>query len=403
MNKLEYLGTIKGQISSRMRRSAHLRCFLINQEPKSKKSISDAEKSAFRNAIVNTLKTQNKRSHRKDIILQIDFSVTTANPPAIHTLTKNYLDLMHKDLPAIDSHKGMVFGDDNQIKILIVNYHTRLEKEDGRIFIRTQSIGNLIKDLELTYSIDGTTKIDLSNKFDNSLHALKECREIKDILGEKFEGLELYWKRQIQENFLELHNVKTIGLIFLFRSRFSKTTLLSDYPDLQIILNENERLITFSTNFLELGRTPQKEGDTKLFKESVKEKLRKFKEKYKILFPLLTPIRVNILFIPPKSNVADLDNIARYIVPFVNEVFQPPSELHYALNLKSASGDSNMKKNATVTPSSISGYQIITIPRKEMDDENGQILFIITNGFTTNDLWWEIDEIIDNWEDSGDC
>lgn len=392
MNKLEYLKSIKGQLHSRWKRLAKKRVFYFDFEPKSKKGISEQEKKAFREAVTIELKEQKKKAHTKDIILELGFSVTEKNAPAIHTLAKNYLDLLHKELPSVDSHKNLLFKDDNQVKILIVNFNTQLDKEVGSIFIKSQSIGDFIKDLELVDSLDVEENYDVHYELDTSRDDLDDFLKSKDAFDSEYNKMEPYYRQRFQENFLKLHNVKTYSLVSLFKSRFAKYKDLSSCPSFKELIEENDRIITFSTNFSELGNSPQQEGDTKVFKNNVKDKLNKFKERYKILFPLLTPIRVNILFIPPKSNVADLDNLARYIVPFVNEVFQPPSNF-----LGYFRADS--KSESPIPPNSISGYQIITIPRKESDDENGQILFIISEGYFSRDLWWEIEHAIDSWKD----
>lgn len=397
MKKLEYLQSVKGQMNSRCRRIANRGYFTVNQEPKSKNSITQEEKIFFRREIVNQLKERNKRAYRKDVILSVDFWITKKNAPAIHSLAKNYLDLLHKELLGVDSHSKILFKDDNQVKILIINYHINLEDEIGKIYIQTQSIGDLVKDLELADSLDLEEENNYPSEFDTSLESLRELEQIKHIVGKNYENLKRMWTQQVQKDFLKLHNIRTFGLISLFRSRFSSHNKFSKFPDLKDKLMEFERLIVFSTNFLELGQSPQQEGETRIFKDAVKVKLNEFKVKYKLLFPLTTPIRVNILFIPPKSNIADLDNIARYIIPFVNEVFHPPLNLQSYFDKSNA--DENESKSKPLPPNSISGYQIITIPRKETDDENGQILFVISDGLFTFDLWWEMDEIIDKWKE----
>ncbi len=301
----------------------------------------------------------------------------------------NYLDLLHKELRATDTHKEILFKDDNQIKILIVNYYIKTEREKGEIYIETQSIGDFIKDLELIDKIDVEKENNYPDDFDTSLEGLSSLEEIKEVLGENYHSLRKYWVQQVQESFLKTHNLSVAGLVSLFRSRFFSQKRYSDFAELQEIFKEQERLIIFATNFLEFGKSPSKNGESRSeFKAQVRIKLDKFKEKYKILFPLLQPIRVNILFILPKSNVADLDNIARYIIPFVNEVFQPPSDLHRYLNKPSS--DENEENLKPIPPNSISGYQIINIPRKETDDENGTILFVVSEGCFSWDLWSEI-------------
>lgn len=75
----------------------------------------------FRQEVKKQLKEKNRRPFKSDLILEIDYFTTQNNPPALHTLSKNYLDLLHKPMPHIDSFSGLLFKDDSQVKILISN------------------------------------------------------------------------------------------------------------------------------------------------------------------------------------------------------------------------------------------------------------------------------------------
>lgn len=69
MTRSEYLETIEGQSYERLKRKIKTVYLDIGQEPKSKKSISKAEKLYFRKEVKNQLKKQNRRPHKGDIIL----------------------------------------------------------------------------------------------------------------------------------------------------------------------------------------------------------------------------------------------------------------------------------------------------------------------------------------------
>ncbi|MFA5818114.1 MAG: IS630 family transposase [Bacteroidales bacterium] len=85
-----------------------------------------------------------------DIILEIDFQTKQDNPPALHTLTKNYLDLLHKPMPDVDSNKEILFKDDSQIKTLIANFHLNtFGNKKPEIRIRAYRFSHFIKDIEL--------------------------------------------------------------------------------------------------------------------------------------------------------------------------------------------------------------------------------------------------------------
>ncbi len=423
MTRSEYLETIEGQSYERLKRKIKTVYLDIGQEPKSKKSISKAEKLYFRKEVKNQLKKQNRRPHKGDIILEIDYFTTEDNPPALHTLSKNYLDLLHKPMPEIDKYKGLLFKDDSQIKILISNYHlNEYGNQKPHIRITSYSLSNFYLDIELAHRII-TNKFDDTDSYrysrfedefrhdylDNNTDAyadLKDLRENKqdyiDKFGEQFFTLqEHFYARQIQEQYLRINEFKVRDLISIFQSKFSYNKKYSNDSMFQKLWDSSKNLIFFASDFLELGKAPSQEGDTSIFKDNLQKGLVEFKNKHKILFPILQPISVLITFLPPKHNVIDLDNLARYIVPFVNEILKPPASLQLTYDRKYLNNE--LKKEVEILqrfpPNSISSYQLIHIPRKDEDPVNGEIKFVITDGLNIfKNVWNIVDETIEKWE-----
>ena len=120
MTRSDFLETIKGQLLERQKRKSKIIYLSLNIEPKGKNS-SNHEKLFFRQEIKRQMKKMNRRPFRGDIILEIDYFTTKDNPPSLQNLSKNYLDLLHKQMPNIDKNRGILFKDDSQIKILISN------------------------------------------------------------------------------------------------------------------------------------------------------------------------------------------------------------------------------------------------------------------------------------------
>lgn len=423
MTRTEYLETIEGQSHERTKRWINTNYLVIQQEPKSKTSISRSEKIFFRQEVRRQLKERNRRAHKGDIILEIDFYTTRNNPPALHTLSKNYLDLLHKDIDE-DKLGGLLFKDDRQIKILIANYHLNIfGKQEPEIRVTSYSLSSFIKDIELTDRI-------YTNKFDDAdcfmhrrfIHETEREEKIFDTsdywedlrsleknkekylkqFGEQFYDLQKHFLvRQIQERYLKQNEIGIRDLTSIFQHRFSYNKRYSADEHFQKIWNITSGYIFLSSDFVGLGNAPTQEGETRIFKDKLQEQLKVFKEKHKILFPLLQPINVTITFVPPKHNVIDLDNLARYIVPFVNEIFQPPATHRLAYDNKYL--NQLLKTEIQITqrfpPHSITGYQLIHIPRKEEDPEDGRIDFVITDGFgLKSNVWHLVDNAIDKWE-----
>jgi hypothetical protein len=422
MTRTEYLDTIDGQQHERFKRFIKPIWLTVNQEPKGKNS-SDDEKRNFRKDVKKQLKEKKRRRFRGDLILQIDFYTTKDNPPELQTLSKNYLDLLHKEMSHIDSLSKILFGDDDQIKILISNYHIDEEAHKKPcIEIKAYSVRYFLADIELADRI-------LMNKFsdsDYSSHSRFEDKlEEERYYNEKdyFEDLrdleegkkdydrlfgEHYYRvqknfliRQIQEQFLKQNNLEIRNLISIFQPFFSNNKKYFESKEFQGIWNGSRNLISFSPTYLDFGNAPQKSGERNKFKSQLKKELKVFREKYKLLFPLLLPISVIVTFIPPREKIVDLDNLARYIVPFVNEIFKPPTVVQ--LTYKDTYMTDLLKKENEIIqrfpPNSIASYQLIQIPRLENDPDNGKVGFLFTDGFYHfNNVWRTVDEIIDKWE-----
>lgn len=421
MTRTEYLETIEGQLHERIKRAIKTVYLDIEQEPKSKNS-TDQDKLFFRQEVKRQLKEMNRRPFRGDLILEIDYYTTRHNPPALQSLSKNYLDLLHKPMPHIDSYKGLLFHDDCQVKILISNYHLDEEgTQKPTIRITAYSFGNFIKDIELADRI-------LSNDFadnDYSRHSrfrddyresygrdsrdyyddLKGLEKDKDFYlkkyGEQFYLLQKhFYTRKIQEQFLRISNFEIRNITSLFLPYFSRFKKYQSKESFQQLWSGTRSLVFFSSSSLDFGNPPIQEGDKTIFKKNLRQELLKFRYKYKILFPLLQPINVIITYLPPKRNVIDLDNLARYIVPFVNEIFEPPATFRLTFDNKYL--NEFLKKEVNMVqrfpPNSIAGYQLISIPRKDSDPENGDIKFIITDGLYNQNIWSTVDDVINKWK-----
>lgn len=417
MLRKEYLQTALGQSNERNKRTVKTNYLIINQEPKSKNSISKTEKVFFRSEIQRQMKERSRRAHTGDIIVQIDFYTTMNNPPAVHTLAKNYLDLLHKETPETDKLKNLLYKDDSQIKILIANYHLNHRgNNSSEIRITSYSMSNFIKDVELAYQIlNGNLKPNDHNSFQSydfeedreeyhrSLSDLKKDLENhinkKDSLNKKlgdtlYETQREYLSRLLQERYIKINEIKPRDLVNIFQREFSTNRKYSGDKFFENIWNITRGYVFYTSDFVGLGGAPMKEGESNIFQENLKKQLTVFKENHPLLFPLYQPISVTILFIPPEKRPLDSDNLARYILPFLTEEFQPPSILEN--HIYSPPPNS---KTQRFPKYGLTGYQLIQIPRQKSDPVNGKIEFSISDGllFHSN-IWNNVDEIIDKWQ-----
>lgn len=429
MKRLEYLQTVHSQRSQYLKRSKSINYLEIEHEPKSKTGIKKEEKALFRNEVKALLRSLNRRAHKGDIILQIDFSVTEKNAPSIQNLPKNYLDLLHKENNQ-DKMKNLLFKDDGQIKILIVNYNTNSEDLPEAFKIRRPSIrinsyplSNFIKDIELTqrisrnifHQVDSIRSLNFDSQIHDDQHDhfdhRRELENLENILrdtsGQLSETLndfrKNYLTRNIQQDYLKKNAFKISDLVLIFQSRFSYNKKHELDEGFQKIWDITRNYIYLSFDFIELGNAPRKHGESSIFKSNLEVRLNDFKTKHSVLFPLLQPVKLLVTFIPPKNNVADLDNLARLIVPLVHKIFQPPLIPNIAIHKKvsNTKTDIGSQTKAVLTPESITGYQLIHIPRTEDDPIDGKIDIFFSDGFgETRSIWQMVDDVIYKWQKS---
>ncbi|HLQ74432.1 MAG TPA: hypothetical protein VK107_00170, partial [Alloiococcus sp.] len=149
MNKLDYLyRTSQGQYMQFIERFNQILKLNIPMEPRSKKGINEKDKQLFQYHVYNQMAELNRRAFRSPIIMKVDFYSTINNPPHIHTLTKNYLDLLSMPLEQKKiKRKSLLFNDDRQVEVLIVNHHIEARHNKPSIQIEVMRYSNFIKDL----------------------------------------------------------------------------------------------------------------------------------------------------------------------------------------------------------------------------------------------------------------
>ena len=402
VNRGDYILTQEGQQNLLFRRRLKRLYFQIKQEPKSKNSINEEEKKYFQQQVLQTLQDFKRRAYRSSVIMAIDFHCNQNNPPAIHNLAKNYLDLL--SIPLQNSNikrKRLLYSDDSLIKILIVNYTLCSDSPSG-ISIKIDRLKNFFEDVKLvdriihndfedsSYNSFDINEIEQENHddFSDPYEKLEDLREgkdffIKNIGRDSYNIMEDFAIQGIQKNYLQIGNLSASGLMPLF-APFLNERIPSDISQAILEITKNHRNMMISPPLaLDLRHTPIKNGQTKIFKSNVKTVLKKFTKQFPILSPLKIPLGVIVLYVPPKTQRIDLDNLARYIIPFVNETIQP--HMGFVNNTNS-----------------ITRYQFIELPRFDSDLDAGYVRLIFDSPFFPflGSVWDKVDRVIDKWGDS---
>jgi hypothetical protein len=401
---------------------------LDGQEPRSKNAISNSEKIAFQSAVLKDMKHLNRRYFKAPVALECDFTPTEDDPPAIHTLPKNYLDLLAKPVAAIDTNrKRLVFEDDRKVHYLSVKYHILPERLEPGIRFKVAPYRDFIADMALLNKVQsdnlGTVSDALYHRrsFISWEELTKEDEDLYDDDAvdrlQKYESNKQFWVSKFGDNVYEAwremytmevqnHLLKTLAL-----SPSSLIHLLSplflDLPQkFEDILEISRSNLISPPLTIDLKHSDLKQGESSQYKVFVKETMAAFRKEHSILFPLRTKVGITILFQPPASGSIDLDNLARRIVPFVNEELKPPSSLLLTVDAERG-GDPKLrkwfieKKNALkrMPKHSITHYQVVQMPRLTNDSEHGFVRLLLEPGEQIKTLWTKMEDLVDRWQE----
>lgn len=434
MRTEDYLKTDRGQLHRRHYRQLATVFAQIPGEPRSKGSISDAEKRDFQAAVVEGLGS--RCAFRGDVVLELDFAVKGPNPPAIQTLPKNYLDLLMRPVSeSLMTRRKRLYSDDRQVKFLVVNYQLDHVTTPG-IHLRARPMRHLLEDLRLLSKIragelNHERRRSYRARIDDTEDLWREeddpsgdepVAEQVDELRRHRANRELYSK-QFSEEMWEAydHHLRfQIQRAYLARSdRWLRSALLG-YPQMaRPEKTADPSLAEAFANLAHISRTllltgsisfaglPRREGEGKQFKAAVRTELEAMRQRIPLLSPLETMLSITMFCVPPASGGIDLDNLARtYVVPAVHDVLRPPSTYARALEPLARRNPSqyqwliaDIERAKRMPPHSISRYTAIEVPRFAADSANGEVRIALGDGMNPTGVLFELEQALDDWED----
>lgn len=436
MKRRDYIDTRQGQRTQLRDRSANIIYINVEQEPKSKKSISLEEKISFQRKVNQDMGS--KRAFQGEIALQIDFISTQDNPPAIQTLAKNYLDLLASPLPELClRRKSLLYKDDRQIKFLTVNYH--IDREARRvnltpkpsIQITARPMRNILADLKLAHRImnndfinDNTCRWrdpppyekkfpedddDLDIRLVESVNLLREFQEDRNFFEEHYgalayKNMKLAYSMRAQELHLERNEItvtRLLSTLELIKRKMNLKGILGDY--IRAAKQDNRDWLLSSLFSLDLTQLPVQKEETETFKKAIRNAISTHSKEKDYLFPLVTPLAITIFLVPSSHQGIDLDNLVRsYVVPAVDEILRPPSiAFHGAPNNFSIPGSDDRDETRRIyarTPKhGITRYQVFELPRLEKDPRGGYVRLFFGNGLNSADFIQRLDAYLSDW------
>lgn len=428
MNRSDYLKTVEGQVSLRRKRLMNRLFFMIDgQEPRSKKAISEAEKVEFQSAILATMTAQKRRHFKAPVAIEFDFFPTENDPPALHSIPKNYLDLLEGPVTVARNRKRLLFQNDRQVSYLAAKYHINSDEPRPSIWLKAAPYRDFVADIALLEKIQHKKLDSVSGELfyerpslswdklmddadtihnDVAIDQLLDHERNRQFWVSRF-GQDVYeaWREMylmdVQNQILRTLSLTPSKLILLLSPLF--TDVPAEFSRVYEILRDNLISEPFAIN---LKHSNLKQGESSVYRAFVKKTMASFREKNSRLFPLIAQVGITILFQPPSFGSIDLDNLARRIVPFVNEELKPPSNNLMNINI-SRFRDSELRRwfeekrrlLKRMPKHSITYYQIFQLPRLTNDNKHGFVRLILEPGELAETVWSRVETLVDKWQE----
>jgi hypothetical protein len=306
---------------------------------RNKNSRKDPDDQEFQTELLKQMKRRGRKGpFTGPVILELQYSVESKQSPAIHSLTKHYLDLLMSPVPGVNAGRSRILlRDDSQVQFLSCTYSSTLREDSLRLRVRRLSDFfedlNLYQDI-LNGSLDDDFELEERRDQDDSHFRdwdrlrRDEARWVQRRGKGAYQSFELFSRRDTQKELLERRSLPLSSLITLFGAKYHR---LGDDPESKAVINSTSQMLrsAYTHPFVsaDFGHCPVQTGDTKAFRDRVQTELKAYKDRFPTPFPLLTPCGVTVLYVPPNKGArVDLDNLVRKaIIPAVHDILKPPT------------------------------------------------------------------------------
>jgi len=421
----DFLDSVKGRLFAYRKRKKRVFEFWWSEKLQSKKSASPKLNQQFQNELIKQMETyQRKGPFTGALMVEMQFWAGSRNSPEVHTLAKHYLDLLQKPVPGIALKRSRILvRDDAQIEFLSCSYNARIA-EDG-LRLRARRLSDFFEDLELyTDLANGNvgSRFEFEDERDDQHEQMRRESSIEHYFDfckhkgaysarfgkETAENMELIWKRDAQEAVLSNRRLQLRTVASLLRPRYGR---LRKHPEFQSIFAATSRMVrsVYERPFIsvDFGARAVKKGESAEFRERVRQGLMKAKGRTLLLYPLLAPCGITVLYLPPRdASKIDLDNLVREsIIPAVHEILQPPATPRdFLLQVNRGKSDPHLaemlERYKGAPKFHITGYQVFALPRMSEDPANGNVRPVLHGGDMWQTTWEVLDSALNNWEDS---
>lgn len=398
--------------------------FLHDSPPRSKTSMSEGEAESFRIALAQAFREFRPSAWKVPLAVSISVTVNEKNPPHIHTIPKNYLDLC----------RNIIYEDDGQIEYLAVEYHP------GRSFghplaFEFYPMSGLRQDLRLGRDIildawddeneDILKVAGESSRYDFMQDPVEDWQEarrnqarIEARMGKDVAESHL----RLQQYFAQEHLLRrtAIGIWKAYsiivrppKERAGDSALRADSRRSQFEQHKNLAKMELKSKIkMQVLNVPMKGAYSGVqFKNDLRAQVRAFKIGNPLFSKFLLPIGLQVLFAPPRGDagvVRDIDNVMRTVAPLIHEELSPPLSMMHPADLSKVPPNirENYERRFAEYPKGLKhqilNYEIFRVPLDRATEEAGQIAVGLCAGTSKRNLLKTTREAIETWWENRD-
>ena len=415
----DFLDSSFGRLLAYRKREKRKFEFWWFEKLKNKNSRTASDDQQFQTELLKQMKRLGRKGpFTGPVILELQYSVESKHSPAVHSLTKHYLDLLMSPVPGVDAGRSRILlRDDSQVQFLSCTYSPTTREDSLRL--RVRRLSDLFEDLNLHKDILGgwlDDEFELEDDrdrdeshYDDWAQLRRDKSEWEQLRGKQaYQSFELSSRRDAQKELLERRSLPLPSLHTLFSARYHQ---LRNDPESKAVINNTSQMLrsAYTHPFIsaDFGHRPLQKGDTKVFRDRVQSELKAYKERFPTPFPLMTPCGVTVFYVPPvKGDKVDLDNLVRKaIIPAVHEILKPPVSFNaFWRSLLEARPDDPLVVEAqeryrNITEYHVVSYEVLCLDRLEDDPDNGSVKLLLHDGDPRRTAWTLLDDALGKWKD----
>lgn len=336
----EFLRSERGALARyRKRQHRRIRILIDDLEPQSKK-MPACDRDRLQAAVAGQMKSAKRGTYTGPVALKLDLATTSRNAPQAHTIAKNILDLLGERRPGVDwPRRHLLYKDDAQVQALSVS--CRHGEDRPTIEVEARPFPAMLDDLELAAEAIRTDEMnghddwyrdEREQEWIDTLRELKRNEQHeRETLGDKL--YQAYFKMvrwSAQRALLSRGGVNIPILGWMYGMPRGIPT---GFPK-----EEWAKLLSRSKLRLQVGELPITPGGSVVFKQSVKDEIASFKQRWNwIIDPLVIAVALEVIVRPnpatPPAVLHDLDNVVRdYLIPGIVPSFGTVSDHRWTID-----------------------------------------------------------------------